>query len=414
MRNQPLTISSWPTAILHADGDGFFASVEQALNPAYKNKPVVTGHERGMAIAVSYEAKALGITRGMLMNQIRRTYPECIILPGNYEAYMLFAKRMFSIMRRYTPAVEEYSIDEAFADITGLRRVHNLGYEEIARKIQSDIRKELDIGVSIGVSLTKSLAKLCSKFRKPNGITCVKGKYIHILLQKTPIEKVWGIGPSTSSLLRKYQCTTAYDFVMKPVSFINHYLTKRELEIYKELRGEMVFSLDLTKKDNYQSISKARTFEATKEKSMVFAEMVKNIEEATAKCRKYKLTAKRVSIFFKTQQFVTSGHEAKLSRHTASAIEILEVVKVLFDHCYKEGVEYRQTTCVLSELTDNNSQQLTIFDSVLRIEQLEKVSGTVDAINKNMGRGKIHLAASLPARKQSNARLAIPMMNIRV
>jgi len=116
---QPLSLRSFACAIMHVDADAFFASCEQAANPKLRGKPVVTGKERGIASAVSYEAKARGVRRGMTIRDVKAICPEAIHLPSDYETYSLFSQRMFAIMRRYTPAVEEYSIDEAFCDLTG-------------------------------------------------------------------------------------------------------------------------------------------------------------------------------------------------------------------------------------------------------------------------------------------------------
>ncbi|MCB1813923.1 MAG: hypothetical protein KDK04_19730 [Candidatus Competibacteraceae bacterium] len=116
----PLALGSLPRAILHIDADAFFASCEQANNPSLRGKPVVTGKERGIASAVSYEAKALGIKRGMRIREIKKICPDAIHLPSDYETYSLYSQRVFAIVRRYTDRVEEYSIDECFAELTGL------------------------------------------------------------------------------------------------------------------------------------------------------------------------------------------------------------------------------------------------------------------------------------------------------
>jgi DNA polymerase IV len=108
----PLTITSLPRAILHIDADAFFASCEQSRNPRLKGKPVVTGKERGIAASMSYEAKARGVTRGMPVWQIKKVCPDAVLLPSDYETYSLLSLRLFNIVRRYTPDVEEYSIDE--------------------------------------------------------------------------------------------------------------------------------------------------------------------------------------------------------------------------------------------------------------------------------------------------------------
>ncbi|MFH1428981.1 MAG: DNA polymerase IV [Candidatus Margulisiibacteriota bacterium] len=414
MHNQPLTVISWPHAIVHIDGDCFFASVEQALNPALRDKPLVTGFERGIASAMSKEAKSLGITRGMPIGLIKRNFPECIVVPGNYEAYLAFARRMFTIMRRYTPIVEEYSIDEGFADITGLRRILHKSYKDIGLDMQTAIEKELDITVSVGVSLTKSLAKLCSKFRKPHGLTCVKGQYIHILLQRTPINKVWGIGENISAFLRKHGCYTAYDFVNKPLPFIKKYMTKKELEIYKELRGEAVYEVDPNKKNVYKTISKTKTFEPTVNRDIIFAHLAKNIEDASAKCRRYRLAPKKLLIALKTQGFIYHGQGAVLNRPSAGALELIKVAERLFELCYRQNIQYRSTLCVMASLTVDENQQLNIFESPLAIEKMENLSLAIDQINHDFGYGTIHCAASIPARGQRKPQFAVPMLEISV
>lgn len=118
---QRFMLQAFPRAILHIDGDSFFASCEIARDPSLKGKSVVTGRERGIASSMSYEAKARGVTRGMQIHMIRKICPDAIIIPSDYETYSLYSKRMFEIVRRYTPDVDEYSIDECFADLTGLK-----------------------------------------------------------------------------------------------------------------------------------------------------------------------------------------------------------------------------------------------------------------------------------------------------
>src|SRR3989344_9097712 len=107
-------------AILHVDGDSFFASCESSLNPRLLGLPIVTGHERGIATSMSKEAKALGISRGMPIYQIKKQFPQVVITHSDYSSYEIFSQRMCNIVRRFTSEVEEYSIDECFADVTGV------------------------------------------------------------------------------------------------------------------------------------------------------------------------------------------------------------------------------------------------------------------------------------------------------
>ncbi|MGZ3607467.1 MAG: Y-family DNA polymerase, partial [Syntrophales bacterium] len=135
------SLYSWPQAIIHIDGDAFFTSCEEAIHPELKGKPIITGGERGIVACASYPAKRLGIKRGVPLHEARALCPELIILPSDYETYSLFSRRMFNIIRRFTPQVEEYSIDEAFADITGMRRAHHASYDTITLRIKSEIQR---------------------------------------------------------------------------------------------------------------------------------------------------------------------------------------------------------------------------------------------------------------------------------
>ena len=203
MSEQLFSLHSWPRAIVHLDGDAFFTSCEEAIHPELKGKALITGGERGIVACASYLAKKMGIKRGVPLHEARKICPSLIILPSDYETYSLFSRRMFSIMRRFTPDVEEYSIDEAFADITGMRRVLHSSYEEIALKMKKEIERDLGITVSVGLSITKVLAKVASKHLKPAGMTVIKGRDIAQYLCDLPVEKVWGIGNATTNYLAK-------------------------------------------------------------------------------------------------------------------------------------------------------------------------------------------------------------------
>jgi len=241
MTNQPLMVHSWPKAIVHLDADAFFTSCEQAVHPKLKGKPVVTGKERGIVAAASYEAKAQGITRGLRIFEVRKICSEAVILPSDYETYSLYSLRMFEILRRFSPDVEEYSIDEAFIDLTGLRRSYHGSYGMIAQRMQETIAAELDIPVSVGVSVSKVLAKIASKHGKPEGLTVIPGEDIHLYLERLPVGKVSGIGHNTTEFLRKFGITTALQYARKEEPFIKRHLSKPYQEIWHELNGRSVY-----------------------------------------------------------------------------------------------------------------------------------------------------------------------------
>jgi DNA polymerase-4/DNA polymerase V len=147
MSDQLFSLHLWPRAIAHIDGDAFFTSCEEAIHPELRGRALITGGERGIVACASYPAKKSGVKRGVSLHEARRICPGLIILPSDYETYSLFSRRMFGIIRRFTPDVEEYSIDEAFADITGMRRALRSSYEEIILRMKKEIERELGITV---------------------------------------------------------------------------------------------------------------------------------------------------------------------------------------------------------------------------------------------------------------------------
>lgn len=401
MNDQPLTIRSWPQAILHADADAFFASCEQAIHPALRGKPVITGKERGIVAAASYEAKARGVKRGMRLFEAQKACPGVIIVPSDYETYSLFSVRMFAILRRFSPDVEEYSIDEAFVDLTGLRRSFHCSYEMIARQIQEAVQTELGISVSVGVSLSKVLAKIGSKHNKPRGLTVIPGRDIHRYLQCLPLEKIWGIGANTTAFLRKFGITTALEFAGKGEDFIRKQLSKPYREIWHELNGRSVYPVVTESGSSYESISKTKTFTpASTDETFVFAQLSKNLENACIKARRHRLAATRLIVVLRKKDFRDIGVELKLNRPTAYPAELFGPLREGFGHIYQACLPYRLTGVVLAGLVPEGRAQFSLFDDSAKIEKMAKIYHTVDTLSSRFGKHTIQHAASLPASLQ--------------
>ncbi len=394
--DKALTLESWPRAIIHLDGDAFFASCEQSIHPELKGKPVLTGKERNIVASMSYEAKALGIKRAIPLWEARKICPDAVILPSDYETYSLISKRMFSIMRRFTPAVEESSIDEGYADITGLRRVHRTGYEKIAKQMKDTIERELDIPVSLGLSLTKTLAKLAAKHKKPRGFTVIPGYELHLFLKEKPVKEVCGIGPNTTALLYKHRVFTALDYVNKPEAWIKQLLGKIGIELWHELRGETIYALNPEEKDSYASISKSKTFMPPSDDcSYVKAQLFRNTESAFIKLRRYHLRAKRLAIFLKTQDFKGEGIKSDLSRPTVCPFEAFPLIEEMFKGIYQRGVLYRSTGVVLANLEEDAAIQFELFESPVRIVKMHRLAQCIDEINSLYGKHTVYSGVGL-------------------
>ncbi|MFA6995557.1 MAG: DNA polymerase IV [Patescibacteria group bacterium] len=393
---------SFPQAILHVDGDCFFASCEVARHPELKGRPVITGLERGIVSSLTYEAKARGVKRAMSLCDVKKICPDVVFLPSDYETYSLYSLRMFNIVRRFTPDVEEYSIDECFADLTGLQRPLNMSYEKMAEKIKATLDNELGFTFSVGLAPTKVLAKLGSKWKKPSGLTIIPGRDIHLYLDKLSIDKVWGIGPQTTAYLNKYGIRTARQFAEKDLDWVQTRLTKPHQEIWQELRGNMIYKVDPDKKNSYQSISKTKTFTPpSKEREYVFSQLSKNTENSCIKLRRYQLATKKVFFFLKTQDFHYHGYEFKLIRPTDNPIEIIKMIDKYFNQVFLQDKLFRATGIILADLVENTSRQADLFNEVITAEKISKIFGSVDGISKRYGKHTLFLGSSFEAMNKS-------------
>ena len=400
---------SWPRAIIHIDADAFFTSCEEAVHPELRDRAVVTGGERGIVACASYTAKRRGVARGVPLHQARVICPDLIVLPSDYETYSLFSRRMFAILRRFTPQVEEYSIDEAFADITGMRRVLRGSYEAIAETIKNTVARELGLSVSLGLSVTKVLAKIASKHRKPDGMTVVPGSAVGSFLKDLPVEAVWGIGHATSNYLNKINIRTALGFASLPEARVKHEFHKPLREIWSELRGDSVYPVIPAEKSRYASISKTKTFApARRDPDYLFAQLFRNLESACIKARRYRLSPRRIALFLKTQDFRVFGTDARLNRPSARPLEYTELVDERFRTLFEPGVLYRATGVVLLDLVPDATVQYDLFEDPLRVEQVERLYAAADHLAGKFGKHTVYLGGSHPLQQQGTGKRGKP------
>lgn len=397
MNETVFSIRSWPQAILHVDGDAFFTTCEEAIHPELRGKPLVTGGERGIVACASYAAKRLGVKRGVPLHEAKAFCPGLIVLPSDYETYSLFSRRMFGIVRRFTPQVEEYSIDEAFADLSGMRRAHHSSYETIALRVKEEIKKELGISVSVGLSITKVLAKVASKHEKPDGLTVIPGREIPEYLRDLPVEKVWGVGPATASYLEKIGVRTALEFARLPEKVVLRRFTKPGREIWRELRGESVYPVSTDEKSAYASISKTKTFAPpTGDQEYLFAQLLRNYESACIKARRYGLAPRKVVLFLKKNDFSFRGKEAGLNRPSAYPMEVSEILRALFAEMYDGREIYRATGAILLDLVPARNVQYSLFEDPVKAEKVRRLYRAVDVLGGRFGKHTLHLGGSHP------------------
>lgn len=393
-----LSTRSYPRAILHFDADSFFASVEQSLDHTLRGKVVVTGGERGAITSVSVEGKRLGFGRGMSLQEIKKACPDVVIVPGDYTAYSIYAKRMYRIARTFTPDVEEYSIDECFADITGLRAQYHMPYEKIALMIKERLQTDLGITFGVGLGPNKALAKIASKLNKPDGFAAIPAKRAHLFLKDLPIGAVWGVGFQTSLRFEKLGIQTALDFAQKDENWLKmNNVSKPYRDIWLELRGHFIRELHTGEDDLMGSILHSRTFKPTKDRQAILSALAKNIEETCAKARRHRVKGRLCRFYLKTQEFTYAGKNLSMSVPLSDPREFLRIVQEHFNSVFEVGVLYRATGFGLYGITPEESMVPDLFGEASRVEGESRILGVVDRLNRKYGRHTVYLAASAQA-----------------
>ncbi len=195
-------------SILHADLDSFYASVEQRDDPTLRGRPVIVGG--GVVLAASYEARAYGVRTAMGGAQARLLCPHAVVVPPRMTAYTRASAAVFDVFRDCTPVVEPVSVDEAFLDVGGLRRVSGTPVQ-IAERLRADVRDRIGLPITVGIARTKFLAKVASQEAKPDGLLLVPPDQELVFLRPLPVRRLWGVGAKTADRLHTHGLDTVAD-----------------------------------------------------------------------------------------------------------------------------------------------------------------------------------------------------------
>lgn len=410
------------SAIIHIDGDAFFANCERACDPALKDKPVVVGKERGIATAACYRAKAAGIERGTLISKVKNICPSAVVKHGDYSKYKLISQRMYKIFRDMGDIVEEYSIDESFVGLAGAG--NNGSYTQIAKQIQKKVKDKLDIPVSVGLAPNKTLAKVASDKNKPRGFCKITQSNVDQKLKGLPTDELWGIGSRLAQRLDRIGVDTALEFKNMSRDVVSSKFNKKVFRLHKELHCSQMIPLERGSVAKHKSKGSSKTFSPeTKDKTKVFSHLSKNVETACKRLRKYNLVSDKISFFIKRNDYEGGYTKYKaqqnLNLHTAHPSYILPRIRDKFNEIFKADKTYRATGCYLHNLRQATPQQLGLLESYLEKQDKSKVYDAVDKIEDKFGDGTVFLASSLSVRasssdqnkrKDKDKKLGIPSM----
>lgn len=376
-------------AIALVDCDSFFASCEQHRNPSLLNKPVcVLSNNDGCVVARSKEAKALGLKMGMPAFQAKKLFPDVYYLSGDLKYYGDISARVMNTLTEISPLIEIYSIDEAFLDLTGLRKLYRRSYLEIAAFIRQEIKNKVGVPVSVGVSSTKTLAKLSSeRAKKSEGFYRIGFRDIDNELKKTDLIDIWGIGSNTAALLNKYRIYTAYDLITQNDNWLKKILGKKGIELKMELTGESIYPIS-----NVQvmpkSIQKTCSFQTfTSDAQYIKNSLHYHSHRACKKLRKLGLKTQTVVVMLRTKDFRIFYGKQVLVNPTDWEFEIFEAVNKIFEQLYNPYIIYRSSGIIFENLTEIS--QLSLFNTIDNQTKQHNLAKTWDKLEKKYGQNII-------------------------
>jgi len=403
--HQPvITPTSWSNAIAHIDADAFYASCEAARHPELKGRPIcVLSNQNAMVVAKSYSAKRAGVTTGMPVWEAKRLVPDAAFLTPDFRFYGQMSARFFSILRRYSPVIEIYSIDEAFMDMNGIRTLWRKSFRQLADEIRSVVHQEVGITVSVGISVTRTLAKIASESNKPNGSTVVPGKRVDRFLAEIRIGDIPGIGRNRAALLHKFGIQTAHHFAHADKGVIHRLLGRHGLILFEELNGRSVVKLE-SEPPLPKSVSRTASMgEVSGDARLIRAHLSRHVMRLVSDLVAKRLLTKQLQIFLTLKSFEKRGMNMPLDFPSNSLKVVNRAVAHAFSQLYQEGELYRGCGIVANQMSEEASATEDLFGFMRQDLKDSRLMHTVNAINSRYGKGTMALAASQAINKKGEA-----------
>ncbi len=390
----------------HIDCNNFYASCERVFNPALRGKPVVVlSNNDGCAIARSEEAKALGIKMGEPAFKFKDIVEQhnVLVFSANFELYGDMSNRVMSVLSRFSPIQEIYSIDESFLDLQGIRAdLKTYGLE-----MKSTVEKWTHIPVSIGIGPTKSLAKTATRIAKKfpqqtRGVHYIDTEEKRIkALKWLKVEDVWGIGRRHAKRLHALNIRTAYQFTQMSDEWVRANMTVVGLRLKLDLSG--IATIELEEVKDKKSIATTRTFDKMLESFEDLHERISTFAVKSAeKLRKQHACCNAIQVFLITNAYrddlaqYNNSIVLKLPFATNSAIELSKFARLGLEKIYRPGYQYKKAGVILMDFTAASNPQLNLFED--RDLRHTKLMTVMDKLNKRYSKDLVRLAAQAPGR----------------
>lgn len=373
------------SCIIHIDMDAFYASVEQRDNPDLMGKPVIIGADprgRGVVSTCSYEARKYGVHSAMPIGTAYKLCPKGVYLPVNMRKYEEVSSELHEIFQRYTPLVEPISLDEAFLDVTHSRTLLGTG-EEIALKLQKEVKEITHLTASVGLSYNKFLAKLASDLRKPMGFVHIHKDNFKLIVWPLSVSKIWGVGPKTRSYLEQLNIKTIGDIARLPDSVFEGWLGKAGKQIY--LLSQGIDNRKVEPAHRQKSIGKEITFS----QDITNFNHIKNYlaqmsEQIGSRLRKNNLKARVLTVKIRYFDFSTVTRSFSFPDYINNDKEIRDWACSIFKENWS-GAPIRLIGISMSSIITESIKQLTLFTN----PKEDVICETMDKIREKYGFGSI-------------------------
>jgi len=385
------------------DCNNFYASCERVFKPHLIGQPVVVlSNNDGCVIARSNEAKELGIPMGAHAFKYEKEFKEknIHVFSSNYPLYGDMSRRVMSLLSRFTPDMEIYSIDEAFLKFEGFEQhfnTHNIGLE-----MRRTVTKGTGIPISVGIAPTKSLAKIANKIAKKfsdktqNVYTLDTDDKIIQALKWTAIGDVWGIGRQYAKRLIAQGVVTAYDFTQLPEEYVQKHMSIVGLRLQKDLKGMPV--LDLEEIAPKKNIATTRSFDKNYTDYNYIRERVCTFAVKCAeKLRRQDSLCQSMMVFLHTNGFrqdlpqYSKNIIIQLPYATNSSMELSHYAQVALSKIFKDGYAYKKAGVIIMDFTPSHTQQLSLFDNPH--PKHTPLMQMMDKINRQAGKDIIKLVS---------------------
>ncbi len=379
--------------IMHVDMDAFFASVELLERPELVGKPVIVGHPsaRSVVTAATYEARRYGVNSAMPMAVALRRCPHAVVLEPHFERYAHYSRLVMGILGEVTPHVEQLSVDEAFLDVAGARRLLGNSWQ-IGTALRERVYSETGLRCSAGAAATKFVAKLASSRAKPDGLLVVPEAATLDFLHPLPVSALWGVGGKSEEVLVRLGLRTIGDVAHAPVDMLRRAIGEAGAERLHELSWGRD-PRTVTPGRDEKSIGHETTFETDRTDAGELHRVLLQLADGVGqRLRRSGVLGRTIAIKLRFADFTTISRSRTLAEPTDVSRRIYEAARELYDQANSSARPVRLIGVRAEQLVGDGASALGLWDDD---EDWREAEQTIDAITERFGAGAVRPAALL-------------------